>query len=509
MILRLHEARALPAARVYRATAGCARRLATWRAIAVLASISIAGCAVTPSYRPPTASELAVPDRYASLAQMGEADIVRWWQLFDDPDLTNLIERAVANNFDIQQSAARLKQARESCVQTGAAQLPSVNASGRTGRLFNGDAAPDSSSFSAGIDASWTVDLFGGLHQSREAARASLESAGYSLASVRVATAAELARNYVDARTYEMRIAIARNTLKTYEENLEIATFRAQAGLVSSLDVEQAISVRAQTAASIPSLTSLAAQSRYRVAVLTGQVPGAVDALFREAAKIPECRAQIAIGIPADTLRRRPDVRASERSLAAATARIGVAEADLYPQLTLSGNLSTSSSTFRSLTDIVTGNLFASISQFIFDGGRRASVVASRRAAAEEAVAAYKSSVLTALEDADKALQAVQSSNDRARELRVAVQAANAAAILARSRYRSGLTDFQALLQSEQSLLSALDNLASAQGSQATSLIQLYLALGGGWDPSVSPAEQTAYLPNTDSNANAVPISRQ
>jgi outer membrane protein, multidrug efflux system len=473
-----------------------ARWLTALPAIALLASVSVAGCAVAPSYRPPTSAELAVPDHYASPTQTGEADIVRWWQLFDDPDLAGLIERAVTQNLDIQQSAARLKQARESYVQSGAAELPSVNTSGKAGRLFNGNAAPDSSSFSAGIDASWTVDLFGGLRQSREAARASLASAGYSLASVRTATAAELARNYVDARTYDARIAIARNTLKSYEDNLEIAMFRAQAGLVSSLDVEQAASSRAQTAASIPSLISLAAQSRYRVAVLTGQAPGAVDGLFDGTVKIPVGDSRIAIGIPADALRRRPDVRASEQSLAAASARIGVAEADLYPQLTLSGNLSTSSSSFRSLTDLVTGNLFASISQFIFDGGRRASVVASRRAAAEEAIAAYKSSVLTALEDTEKALQAVQSSNDRARELTVAVHAANAAATLARSRYRSGLTDFQVLLQSEQSLLSALDNLASAQGSQATSLIQLYLALGGGWDPVVSPAEQSAYASN-------------
>jgi outer membrane protein, multidrug efflux system len=492
MISRIHRRLEM----VLTTGADCSRRLSTWSAIALLASLLVTGCAAGPNYHAPTTAELAVLDHYASPTQTGEADIVRWWQLFDDADLTSLIERAVTQNLDIQQSAARLKQARESYVQSGAAELPAVNASGKAGRVFNGDAAPDISSFSAGIDASWTVDFFGGLRQSREAARASLAAAGYSLASVRTATAAELARSYVDARTYEARIAIARNTLKSYEDNLEIAVFRAQAGLVSSLDVEQAVSARAQTAASIPSLISLAAQSRYRVAVLTGQAPGAVDGFFKEVAKIPVGDSRIAIGIPADALRRRPDVRASERSLAAASARIGVAEAELYPQLTLSGNLSTSSSSFRSLTDLVTGNLFASISQFIFDGGRRASVVASRRAAAEEAIAAYKSTVLTALEDTDKALQAVQSSNDRARELTVAVHAANAAATLARSRYRSGLTDFQVLLQSEQSLLSALDNLASAQGSQATSLIQLYLALGGGWDPAASPLEQSAYVSN-------------
>lgn len=471
---------------------GCAHRFMGLCSTALIATSLIAGCSTTPAYRSPSVSELGVPDRFASPTFAGNVDIARWWQLFDDQDLTRLIEQASVNNLDIQQSIARLKQARESYVQSGAAQQPSVSASAKTGRLFNSNAAPNSSSFDLGIDASWTIDLFGGLRQSREAARVSFESSSFSLASIRTATAAELARNYVDARGYEARIAIARDTLKTYEDNLKIAGFRAQAGLVSSLDVEQAKSSRAQTAASIPTLISSAAQSRYRIAVLTGQAPGAVDGLFNSSGKIPTGPEQVAVGIPVDILRRRPDVQSSERSLSAATARIGIAKADLYPQLTLSGNVSASSSSLGSLTDFITGNLFASISQFIFDGGKRASVVQSRRAAAEEALAAYKASVLTALEDVDKALQSFQSSKDRALELMVAADAANTAAILARNRYRSGVTDFQTLLQSEQSLLSARDNLASVQGSQATSLIQLYLALGGGWDPMTTSTEQTA-----------------
>jgi outer membrane protein TolC len=198
---------------------------------------------------------------------------------------------------------------------------------------------------------------------------------------------------------------------------------------------------------------------------------------------IPVGPQEIAVGIPADTLRQRPDVRSSERALAAATARIGVAQAQLLPALNLSGNVGTSALSIGKLGDVVTGGLFATLSQLIFDGGRRLAAVRSQRAAADGAFAAYRKAVLTALEDVENGLVALKSARERELAITDALEGANNAAILARSQYRAGLSDFQTLLDSERQLLSARDSLASAKADEASSLIQLYLALGGGWDP--------------------------
>ena len=279
-----------------------------------------------------------------------------------------------------------------------------------------------------------------------------------------------------------------RDTLRTQDDNLEIAGFRAQAGLVSSLDVEQARSQRAATAATIPSLVRAEAAARYRVAVLTGQAPGAVDARFLTSAAIPVPPTDIATGIPADVLRQRPDVRAAERQLAAATARIGVAQAQLYPALTLTANLQSQATALRTLTNIVTGGVFAQLAQTIFDAGRARSVVRQNRAATDEAFAGYKSTVLTALEDVENALATRDAAIARVAALTTQVDAATAVAVLARSNYRAGLSDFRTLLDAERTLLAARDGLAAAQGDRANAVVQLFLALGGGWTATDAPA---------------------
>jgi NodT family efflux transporter outer membrane factor (OMF) lipoprotein len=202
---------------------------------------------------------------------------------------------------------------------------------------------------------------------------------------------------------------------------------------------------------------------------------------------IPRGPADVALGIPADTLRQRADVRGAERSLAAATARIGVAEAELYPQLRLTGNIGTSAFSLGGLFDAVTGGIFAGLTQSIFEGGRLRSQVRSQRAAAEAALATYHQSVLTALEDVENALAALNAAKAREAQFAIALDAADNSAILARSQYRAGITDFQNLLQAESSLLSARDGLANSQAAEASALVQLYRALGGGWTPIDSP----------------------
>lgn len=492
------------------------------RRIAPLAAaMLLAGCAVGPDYHPPAPPSLGVPSSYAPpITSAGvppppetAANISAWWRQFNDPVLSSLIARATAANLRIAQSAARLAEAREARVQARGDLLPTVNGSaGVTGNFTHGGSSSiivgggngspgtvvttggssTNTQFSLGGDASWQADLFGGLRRGLQAARATEAAAFFDLEGIRTSIAGEVATNYVNARLVQARLVIARSTLSTQEDNLQIARWRVQAGLVSALDVEQARAQRAQTAASIPSLESSYLQAVARLGTLTGQAPGALRTEMETATPIPRGPESIAIGIPADTLRRRPDVRSAERQLAAATARIGVAKATLFPALSISGNINTNAASIGNLGTLLTGGLFTQLAQTIFDGGRRQSQVRSARAGADLAFANYKQTVLSGLEDVENAVQALQAAKARQAQLAIAVDASNNAAIYARSQYRSGLIDFLSLLQTEQALLSARDQLASAQANEALSLVQLYLALGGGWDPgpptSLEPA---------------------
>ena len=457
------------------------------RIAAPLCVLSLAACSVGPNYRPPAPAALSVPDTfYTRDAQAAQpAELAHWWERFDDPLLARLIGEASAGNLDLAQAAARLTQARESVAQARAGLVPTVGASAGAGR----DVGPgnDRTSFSVGADAAWEIDLFGRIRRGIEAAGADAEGVYYDREALRVAIAAEVATNYIQARLAQERLALARDTLAIADDNLQIAGWRVQAGLVSSLDSEQARAARAQTAASIPNIENAFTSATYRLAVLTGRAPGALTGELTQAKPIPRGPAEVAVGIPADTLRQRPDIRSAERTLAAQTARIGVAEAQLYPALRLSGNIGTSAFSLGGLFNAITGGIFSSLSQTLFDGGRLRSQVRSQQAATEGALAAYRQSVLTSLEDVENALLALRSARERQVQFTIALDAANNSAILARIQYRSGLTDFQQLLEAERSLLSARDGLVGSRGDEALSLVQLYRALGGGWDPEAAP----------------------
>lgn len=452
------------------------------RVMCAVLLLSVAGCAVGPDYQKPVVADLGIPPDYSRQAgkPLNEATMANWWSLFNDPQLNALVERAIAANLDIAQAEARLRQAREASVQAGASLLPSVGASGNGGRNFNSSAG-DSSSFSLGLDASWQVDLFGGARRGVEAARADEAASRYDLAAVRVAIISEVVTNYIQLRLAQEQLRIAEKTVSNQQDNRNIAGWRVQAGLVSSLDEQQARTQLAQTEATIPTLQTSMRNALNRIAVLTAQAPGQATAALEASAAIPDPPPGLAAGFPADTLRQRPDVRAAERSLAAATARVGVAEAQLLPSLGISGNIGSSALRVGSLFDIVTGSLFAGVNQAIFQGGALRSQVRAQKAAVDGALAAYRQSVLDALEDVENALQAGTAADAREAQLAIAEDAANNSALLARMQYQSGLTDFQTLLTTEQSLLSASNNRASSKADQALAVVQLYNALGGGW----------------------------
>ncbi len=462
------------------------------RSLLMLAALAaLPACTVGPDYKPKSASDLGVPDAWSVTAAPNRADLTRWWQSFDDPVLGQLVEQAADSNLDLAVAMTRLRQARESLIISGASLLPSVSGSGGYSRSetlrgnSNGIAARDN--FSLGLDAAYQIDLFGGIRSGVAASRAQYEATGLDYASVLLSVQSEVARNYVIARSFQAQLENVRANLAIQDDNLEIAGFRVQAGLVSSFDAEQARASRAQTAASVPSIEQQYNAAVSRIAVLTGQAPGALKPMMATPTPIPTGPQDIAAGIPADVLRQRPDVRAAERNLASAVALIGVSKAQLLPSLNIGGSLSAGAGNFSSLLDTITGGLFASIGQAIFNGGRLNAQVRSDRAAADGAFAAYKSTILIALEDVENAVMALRSANEREAQFAIAFDAANISAILARSQYRSGLTDFTTLNTQESSLISARNGLVQARSDKATALIALYTALGGGWDSTTIP----------------------
>jgi multidrug efflux system outer membrane protein len=445
----------------------------------------LSGCATGPNYRAPHPSELALPAQF-DLGQRGQLDaaqLANWWTQFGDPVLNGVVAKAIAANLDIAVARTRLVQAHEAAIQAQAAFFPTVGASASAGRNFV-SLGQDTSSFSLGANASWELDLFGGTRRTVEATRAEAEGSGYDLAAVRVSIVAETVTNYVDARLAQTQLRIDRDALASQDANLRIAHWRVMAGLVSSLDEELARTQQAQTAATIPPLEQAYRAALARIAVLSGEAPGAATRDLETVGPIPLAPAAIAAGIPADTLRQRPDVRSAERTLAAQTARIGVAQVALLPALGLTGNIGTSALRLGSLGDIFTGALFAGLTQLIFDGGAAASRVRAQRAATDGAFAAYRHAILTALEDIQNGLVAIDATASASQQLSIAQLAANNGAVLARLQYRSGLIDFQTLLTTERTLLATRNNEAAGRANRALAVVTLYRALGGGWQTS-------------------------
>ena len=476
-----------------------------YRVFAATASMALlAGCMVGPDYEPVEASQLGVPQDW-SIAAPGTVspspeDLVDWWREFDDPILTGLIEDAITGNTDLDVALARLRQAREALVVSRAALYPSISGTGGYNRvepLRGGGTAvtqPDGTvvvaggngidSFSLGLDSSYQLDLFGGNRRAAQASRAELEASGFDYASTLRAVESEVARNYVLARAYQAQLANALASVEIQDENLQIAGWRVMAGLVSAVDEEQARASRAQSAAAIPQIRQQYNAAVTRIAVLTGQAPAAIRPLLEAPAPIPQGPEKLSGDIPTDVLRRRPDVRAAERQLAAATAQIGVAKAQLYPGLSISGRVNTNTPNLSGLFDTIAGNLFAGLTQSIFAGGRLAAQARSAEAAADGAFASYRGTVLTALEDVENAIVALQSAEEREGYFTTARDAALNSAIYARSQYRTGLTDFTTLNTQETALLSARNGLVQARADRANALIALFDALGGGWNPA-------------------------
>jgi NodT family efflux transporter outer membrane factor (OMF) lipoprotein len=452
------------------------------RLLALPLVLGLAGC-VRPAAVPPDAG-LPVPAAWAeSETAPLTSDVGAYWRQLGDPLLTQFVEQAIANNLDLAQSAARLEQARAQLASARAGFLPQVSGSAGASKDV-GDLAQKQLNFNLGVDASWEADLFGQISGNVAASRADLAAAGYSLADLQRTIVGQVALTTIQARATALQLAIARDTLRYQDDNLQIARWRVQAGLVSSLDVEQARSQRAATAATIPLLESSLAASANAISTLIGEPPGRVLGLLQGSGLMPTPPAAEGLGAPAEVLRRRPDVRGAEQTLIANSARVGVARAQLFPLLRLTGNLGTNSAGIGNLFDIITGGVFATVSQLIFDGGRTRAQVRSAEAAAEGSLAAWRQSILSALEDVETAAVDLRSARERVVIQNEALDASSNAAILARSEYQAGLTDFRDLLTAENQLLAARNAEVSAQADRASAFVRLTQALGGGWSPA-------------------------
>ena len=453
-----------------------------------LCIMALAGCAaVGPDYAK-TAPK--APDTWSSAPASNivasTPDIAEWWRQLNDPLLDSLIQQGLANSPDIHAAQAKLKESRARRDLASGNRFPTLSASlsgsrSRGSRALGG--GETSNLFSAGFDASWEPDIFGGQSRALQASEADLEGVAASLQNVRVTLAAEIALNYVELRSAQTRLAIAQQNLATQTETLQITDWRAQAGLATSLDVEQARANREQTLASIPNLQIAMNEAENRLAILLGQFPGALHAELDKVAPLPTIPASVAVGIPADTLRQRPDVRVAERTLAAETARIGEQTAALYPGFSLSGNFGWKALSLGALGNVgtVASSLAASMAQTLFDAGRIRSRINIQTAVQEQALVNYEKTVLTALEEVENALTAYARNQERKAALYSAQEASRNAATLARQQYESGLVDFQKVLDTQRTLLSNEDSLASTEAEALSALITLYKALGGGW----------------------------
>lgn len=467
----------------------------------------LAGCNVGPDYHAPSMAALKVPTGFREAAGPAAGpmvaepvDLARWWQEFEDPVLTELVDRAFAANLDIDAAGARLRQARATLRGTLGTALPTASIGGSANRsIGNGNTTfvspstgqtttgGDRTIYSGSFDVAWEADIFGGIRRSIQSARASADSSEATLHFTQLSVASEVGLNYVAARLAQIRLRIARENLASQDETLQITGWRRDAGLASSLDYEQARQLRAQTAASIPLIESDYTNGVNRIAVLLGEVPGTVTAMIDQPGSIPLAPG-VAAPIPAEVIARRPDVASSERALAAEVARIGVEKAQLYPALRLTGSFSGSSTSIGNVVSNGIGALAAAVTAPIFEGGQIRAAIAGQRASADAALASYRSTVLVALEEVENALKARDVAERRERDVAISAEAAGNAVVYARAQYRAGLIDFQSLLESERTLLSSQDNAARARADRATSTIQLYKALGGGWQAALMPA---------------------
>lgn len=458
--------------------------------------IALAGCTTGPDY---VAPQPVVPGAWSS--ESGEAGlpasesaIAEWWTQFGDVELDRLIEDALGANQDLRVAQARLGEARALRGVGVAALSPTVDVKGsversraREGGGEGGAASTgerEQTRYEMGFDAGWELDIFGGRRRALEAVDADLGAAEEALAGVRVTLVAEVARNFMELRGTQMRLGVARQNRDAQQALVSITESRYRAGLATELEVKQAQGQLSSAASTIPPLESQVLASIYGLGVLIGQQPAALVERLSPEAPLPAHPPIVPVGLPSDLLRRRPDIRQSERELAAASARVAEATADLYPKFSLTGSFGASSNDTAGL-NLGSGSFWSigpAVSFPLFDAGRVRANIAIQNARTEGALARYELSVNRALEDAEKSLTAYAKEQQRREILVSTVRVARDAVDIATEMYTKGLVSFLDVIQSQNALFDAEDRRVESEMLVLQDLIAVYKALGGGWE---------------------------
>jgi NodT family efflux transporter outer membrane factor (OMF) lipoprotein len=475
--------------------------------------IALAGCTVGPDFRRP---ETKLPAEWHGAGETASfregvrkapqpVEIADWWKNFDDPILSSLVERAILSNLDLRQAESRIRQARAArgvasaglwpTVDTSASYRKSLGAATSISAIDNPLAAgttsisASSSSvernlFRAGLDATWELDFFGGTRRNIEAAGADLQSAVEDRRDVLITLVADVGTTYANLRQFQGQIEIARKNLAAQQHTAEITRKRHEAGFVGGLDVANAQAQAATTESLIPGLESSARAAIFNLSILLGLEPAALEQELAEQKPILPTPPEIPLGLPSDLLRRRPDIRRSEAQLHSATAKIGVATADLFPKFSLTGNFGF---TGQDLTSFIKwGNRFWSwgptVTWPIFDAGRIRWNIEIQNAVQEQTLLTYEKTILTALKDVETSLVAYAKELQHNRLLAEATANNRRAVDLSMLLYVNGKTDFLNVLNSQRALFATEDALAQSTNALITDLVALYKALGGGWE---------------------------
>jgi multidrug efflux system outer membrane protein len=455
------------------------------------ATLLLAACAVGPDYSPPATSAPEFHNTAPSVivAQPFEA---AWWKQFGDPTLDSLVERALAADLDLQVAAARVDEARALLRASRRAFAPGVDAAVAKSETYAQEPgfSPDRvdvETYQAGFATLWELDLFGRLRRGAQAAAADAGAAEAELRDAQVLVAAEVAGTYLDLRGAQKRLSVARANREFQRETLDLTRVRLDLGRGSELDVASAAARLSATDATIPPLIAQTAAASNRLAVLLGLQPGSLDAELGPHDIAPRLTT-LAVDSPDALLRRRPDIRAAERGLAAATARIGVAKADLFPRLTLSGFIGFIAGDASEIGDASSRawTLAPVLSWGGLEPGVRSRLVAAEARAAG-ALAVYDRTVLRALEETETAFVSYAQNRQRLAAVVDEATASRRAAELARVQYREGALDFLRLLDAERTALQAEDAVAAAETELNTSVVVIYKALGGGWEAAPNP----------------------
>ena len=459
--------------------------------------LTVAGCAVGPNYHAP---ELGAPAAWTgttvapslttnmppltSRPTPQPAAVDRWWATFKDPTLDSLVSRAVASNLDLKLAESRIREARAQWGVQFAGFWPSADAFGQYTRSSVNRSPPPVNLYRAGLDASWELDVFGGTRRAVEAADADIVTSIENRRDVMVTLLSEVALDYINLRGLQRQLVIAKENLAAQEHSVELTRKLFNGGLNSKLDVVNAEAQVATTRSQIPAVESAVRQTIYSLSLLLAREPSALLEELSIEALLPVTPPEVPIGLPSDLLRRRPDIRRAEAQLHGATARIGVAIADLFPKFSLTGSLGTTGDKSSSL--VKWDNRFYSVGPSgtwaIFDAGRIRSNIKVQNELEEQALFSYQKTLLTALSDVENALVAYVKEQQRRQSLADSVALNQQAVTLSMQLYTQGQTDYLNVLSAQRSLYAAQDSLVQSERTVATDLVAVYKALGGGWE---------------------------